>query len=619
MKRKHQILSSFMIVLSLLCSAQDDKVTREDFLFGEFYLDEQQYTKALSFYLSVSEKTPENFNVQYRIGECLLNILGRQDEALKYLKQAVDSINPNYLPGRFKDVASPPRAWLLLGDSYLRANLLTEASYAYHQYQSFLLPSEKQELEDVKRRLRGLGISFENQRSSKEVNEINLGHPINTRFSEYNAVLSGDQKTIVYTSYWETFDKVFMSVLSPEGWSVPRDITEEIGSSGDCYTTALSFEGDELYLVRQGNYNSDIFISRYVDEKWTKMEALSKKINSKYLESSASISSDGKLLYVSSDKPGGKGGFDIYVSERSGNGWGRLRNLGDQINTGKNEEAPYISICDQYLFFSSNGHESLGGLDFVFSTITAEDEWGKPVNLGAPYNTTEDDIFILFYPRDERAYLSRDIQGGFGKNDIYIYQVGEYLIEWPQKGIVQSISNSGNFKMRTADKNELKSKEKSGLVAGMPEVMGFHVQEEGQAIKELPEIDFNQTQSDEKHQALNQSQKMKSVGANMDELKFEKEIIEYFAIDSIAEVQMLPDSIPVYTIQIIALLNPKEKTYFKNVDNITVSKGDDGFYRYTFGEYKGYSKAIARLDSIRNLGFYDAFIRETIEIQNYGK
>ncbi|MCG8698261.1 MAG: hypothetical protein MI922_09425, partial [Bacteroidales bacterium] len=219
---------------------------KEDFLYGEFYIEQGLYKKALPFYLASLKANETNCNICFRIGECYLNILGEEDKALEYLIRSVRNIDENYIPGRYKNVAAPPVAWMLLGDAYHRENKLADASFAYHKYKRFVNPSDKQQMEAINKRIIGVGISYEFQREKQDVYMYNFGAKINTRFSEYNAVLSGDQLTMVYTAFWEAYDKIFVSYRQADGWTAPIEINNQVGSDGNCYTTGLSYDGTEL-------------------------------------------------------------------------------------------------------------------------------------------------------------------------------------------------------------------------------------------------------------------------------------------------------------------------------------------------------------------------------------
>jgi len=397
----------------------------EDFLFGEYYVAQGLYQEALPFYFSSLEENPNNCNINYRIGLCYLKIIGEQHLALPYLEKAVEKVDIHYVEGKFKNPAAPVEAWLLLGDAYHRKNDLLKASFAYHQYEKLIGDSDHQAMQIVKGRIANLGISSEYQRFVQDVRMINLGGTINSRFSDYNPVLSGDQKTLIYTQFWESYDRIMITYRTPGGWTIPETLNDKIGSDGNCYTSALSFDGTELYLIWHDELDYEIYSTYYKDGVWSKIEPVPGKVNSRSRESSVGISADGNFLYFSSDRPGGEGGFDIYRAQRKGNEWTEVINIRNLINTAKNEEAPYITYDGNTLYFSSNGHETVGNMDILYSVLDSAGNWTLPLNIGLPVNTTNDDIFYSYYPDTRTGYLARNLAQGYGKNDLYRVQTGD--------------------------------------------------------------------------------------------------------------------------------------------------------------------------------------------------
>ena len=164
---------------------------------------------------------------------------------------------------------------------------------------------------------------------------------------------------------------------------------------GETSPTCLSYDGNSLYLVHQYYSHSDIFVSRYEGGRWTRATDLGHQVNGRTSETHASISRDGQTLYFVSDARGGQGSFDIYVSKLDGQGeWGEPSNLGPVINTPYEEHTPFISGNDSVLFFSSQGHRSIGGIDVFYSELGPDGRWMEPVSLGYPVNTTGEDVFF---------------------------------------------------------------------------------------------------------------------------------------------------------------------------------------------------------------------------------
>ena len=561
-------LSYCLTILVSLCffsnihgQATDDP--QEDFLYGEYYISQNLYQEALPFYLSSLKENPENSNINYRVGLCYLKIIGEQQKALSYLEKAVVNVDEHYVAGRYKDPAAPIEAWLFLGDAYHRENELLKASYAYHQYKKYVENSDKQKLDIVTEKINGLGISSEYQRFEHNVRMINLGNTINSRFSDYNPVLSGDQSILVYTQFWETYDQIMFTHRITNGWAVPNPINDQIGSTGNCYTSALSYDGTELYLIWHYELDYDIYVTHFENGEWTQMVPVPGKVNSRYRESSVSISSDGKFLYFSSDRPGGEGGFDIYKAERVGDEWNNIINLGKGINTDKNEEAPYITFDGTVLFLSSNGHETIGNMDILYSKKDSIGNWALPVNVGSPVNTTKDDIFYVYFPETQTGYLARDLAEGYGKNDLYRVQT----------------SNDPQFITEDTPSNT--------FVSGQSD-------EPASGLTNSPDVVYKETRISSPDS--NQKNDTPDV--------FSSE----FPYGYVPDFSIPLDSIPTYTIQLYALrkrIDPKRIT----IGTVAISEGDDSLYRYTYGEYIGYSKALEELDSIKKSGYPDAFIR----------
>ena len=660
-------LSCIILTISSYLSGQATGDPKEDFLYGEFYVAQGMYHEALPFYLSTLATDSDNCNLNYRIGLCYSKLIGEQEHALPYLKKAVLDVNPNYMEGKYKSNSSPVESWLLLGDAFHRANELTQASYAYYKYLELIGNSDEERVLMVKKKIAGLGISYEFQRTEKHIKMVNMGSVINSRFSDYNPVLNGDQTILIYTQFWESFDKIMMSHKKDNTWSVPEDITSQIGSDGDCYTSSLSFNGNELYLIRYGDNNYDIYVSKFLNGKWTKMKPISGKINTKHQESSVCVSADGSYLYFSSDKPGGEGGFDIYMARKEGSSWVDIKNLGKTINTKKNEEAPYITSDGTILFFSSNGHETIGNMDILYSEINNAGEWQEPRNIGSPINTTNDDLFYIYFTNTQTGYFSRDLPEGFGKNDIYMIvnenvkdlPIGSFQIEneigskldtrtYSDKSIINSPDNtrkdsvhalrrlpspesssnsintpvnsasvapvipvatapdmatSSNSKQHLNNQNDNEKKEKDSLslysaiiITPEPEPgkKKINSHSDSSSVKGKTRNDTNSLMADK------EKENDKIVTADQNVLLNDT------------------DTIPIYTIQILALKHPLKSSKIK-ISPLKISLGQDGFHRYTINEYKGWSAALSELERIRNNGFPDAFIRNINTVENYSK
>lgn len=243
----------------------------------------------------------------------------------------------------------------------------------------------------------------------------------------------------------ETFYELFYSELDPNGMPMkPQNFSMEINSQLHEGPVSFNRKGDRMYFTRsnskQGVSRADkkgkVVLKIYEAHKgefdWENIQELS--FNSdKYTCMHPSLSADGKKLFFVSDMSDGYGGMDIYFVERQNDGkWSRPINLGSEVNTAKNEVFPFFHDSGT-LFFSSDGHDGLGGLD-IFMIDLSKRVWGKPVNLGEPFNTQKDDLGLVLSEDGVMGYFTSDREGGKGRDDIYVFEVpgGIKGIELPE-------------------------------------------------------------------------------------------------------------------------------------------------------------------------------------------
>ncbi|MFH1319349.1 MAG: hypothetical protein ABII90_01685, partial [Bacteroidota bacterium] len=174
----------------------------------------------------------------------------------------------------------------------------------------------------------------------------------------------------------------------------------------------------KMFLYRDAEGGA-IYLCELRKKGWSRPKSI-KGINSEYQESSACFSPDEKTLYFVSNRPGGMGGKDIYMNKLTDeNKWGEPVNLGSEINTPYDEGRVFMHPDGKTLYFSSKGHNTMGGYDIFFSTLKENDTWSKPQNIGYPVNTVNDDISFASTENKEYAYYSSLKPGGIGNKDIY--------------------------------------------------------------------------------------------------------------------------------------------------------------------------------------------------------
>jgi tetratricopeptide (TPR) repeat protein len=414
---------------------------KEDFYWAETFILYEEYKEALPLYQGLLKIDPKNTNYRYRIGQCLINIEGRKQEAVTYLEAATKNIDPKYKEGKFKETGAPYDAYYYLANAYRINNQLDKALSTYEKFKRNLDP-KVYDTAVVNQQIESCNNARELMKVPLYVKKINLGAVINSQYSELNPVISGDQTIMVYNRM-TPFQEALLYTRKVNGkWTEPRNIIPDLGlgqESGN-YATSLSQDGRELYIYRRGeDFDGNIYVTKRIsDDKWSNLVKLNDNINSKYWESHATVSHDGKKLYFTSNRKDSYGGLDIYVSERdSGDAWKPAKNLGPVINTPYNEESPFLGKDDKTLFFSSRGHFNIGGYDIFYSTLLDNGQWSVPLNLGYPINTTDEDLFFDPVNDGYQAYYALIDSGGYGGSDIYKIEI--FSKDHPRKFFVRGI------------------------------------------------------------------------------------------------------------------------------------------------------------------------------------
>lgn len=413
---------------------------QEMFLEAEAYHLFEEYNEALPLYLELLKSQPGNSYLNYMAGICYLNIPGEKEKAIEYLEKAIENIDHRNRRPTYRTVNAPQDALFYLGNAYHINYQFGKALETYQKFREILNPSVYN-YEIVDEHIQSTRNALESTLNPVFFLEENLGERINTRYSETNPVVSGNEKVLVFSRRLPFYDGVFFSEKTEEGeWSWPVEITPQIGSDGDCYPVSLSYDGTELYLYKSDDLIGNIYVSRFADGMWTRIRKLNDNINTRYWESHASISKDGNTLYFTSNRPGGYGGLDIYYSRRDSRGeWGPAVNLGPKINTPYNEDTPFITEDGNTLYFSSYGHYNIGGYDIFYSTLLDDGSWSVPLNAGYGINTPDDDHFFHPAANGIYAYVSRFDDEEGSSASIYRYEI--FSGTHPRKFLLSGIMN----------------------------------------------------------------------------------------------------------------------------------------------------------------------------------
>lgn len=423
---KRVFITIVCLLFIILAYPQEEPDLKEAFLDAEYFMMYEEYKDALPSYLLVAENNTNNANINYRIGVCYLNIPGQKEKSISYLEKAISNTTEYYREGNYREEKAPMDAYFYLANAYQVNGYLTKAHQAYKKYFELLDPSDTLNYGFVNQQIKACETAKSFMDKKVYFDAINIGENINDRFPNFNPLVSEDESAMVYMSGRQFQDAIFYTKKVDGSWTVPENILPQILTE-DIYAVSLSFDGKELYMSKDDNFDSDLYISRLQEDGvWSQAVKLNKNINTKYWESHACVSPDGKTLYFTSNRKNGYGGLDIYISERidpSGE-WGPAVNLGPEINSQFNEDTPFLTNDGKTLFFSSQGHDNIGGFDIFYSTKLENGTWLKPVNIGYPINTSDDNLFFVPVNNGINAYFSIfNSEKGFGQEDIYRLEI----------------------------------------------------------------------------------------------------------------------------------------------------------------------------------------------------
>jgi len=411
-------------VLLLTISSFGQTDPKENFYDAEYFLMEEEYSEALYAFNKVYKAGfQDNANINYRIGICLVNIKGREGEAIPYLRSAMQSLSSTYKEGNFNETNAPYDALLYLGNAYRIAYELDSAINYYEAYEALLTPKNVREKEYTDQQIAACKYAEEQVVAPVPFTTGNLGQLNETNFAISLAVVSGDLNTTAFMVPQRFYDAIFYSKKVDGKWSKPLNITPTIQSDGNQSVLSLNTEGTAMLLSWSDEFDSEIFISKFVNGYWTRSAPIGKPVNSKFYESHACFSPDGKSIYFTSNRKESLGGMDIFRCDYLSDG--ELSEpvlLGTNINTQLNEESPFISPDGKRLYFSSQGHESMGGFDIFYSELQPDGTWGKPVNLGFPLNTTNDDFAFIPNLIQRDGYLTVYANGNEGQKDLFQFE-----------------------------------------------------------------------------------------------------------------------------------------------------------------------------------------------------
>lgn len=430
------------IGIVLCCSvqtawAQSDKYTgkqKDIYWDAENLMTKGDYIGAIEGFATLVGVDKDYNTLFFNLGKSYYG-LKNYSKALPYLRKGKEDVK---------------EAYYLLAKIHLFNEELDSAEYFVKRYEKKARFSKDKisniEIAQLKKSIENANSFWDNP---EDVEIINLGESINSTYDEYVPLITADESLLLFTSRRDQknldplgvpFEDVYSAVNTGGRfeWSKAELIKGEVNTKKHDACVGLSPDGNILYVFRthENVITGDLYESKRTETGWSKPVKMSENINDPAsTEPSASISLDGLTFYFSSDRDGGYGGFDIYRVKRLPSGeWSLPLNLGPTINTPFDEDAPFIHPNGTSLYFSSKGHNNMGGYD-IFKAEMKSEGWKEPQNLGVPTNTTRDDIYFSITGNEKHGYYSTEKSDGLGGQDIYV-------IDFLEKSLHQSVISS---------------------------------------------------------------------------------------------------------------------------------------------------------------------------------
>ncbi len=381
------------------------------------------YTEALEQYDQAYTLNPDNAELNLKMGLCHLN--GRYHYKAVGFFQNAYALQP-----------SIPRIHFLLGYGYQLTAEWDKAIAEYGLHRASMgraAPDPEPMYNSADRRIAECnnGKAFYAKPTSGQVS--NMGPAINSEVADYGVLITADGEHMMFTSRrnnstggkinkatHEYFEDIYACDRAASGWTEPLPMAQPVNSPINDASVGLFNDGRTMIVYRDVDGTGDLFETKREGDIWSEPVTLGGNVNSGANESSAWYSFDRKQLFFVSDREGGQGGQDIYVSrwDDVDKQWGIAENLGATINTPEDEDGVFIHPDGKTLYFSSKGHNCMGGYD-VFKSTLADGHWSKPENLGWPINSPDDDLFFVLTADGSTGYFSSVRPSGMGEDDIY--------------------------------------------------------------------------------------------------------------------------------------------------------------------------------------------------------
>ena len=432
LKTKYKsVFSALFCIILFINSSFAQKLSKEEknlYKKAKNQLINEDFKTSKSNYLKLVELKPNNVTYNFEGGLSYYFSDFERTKSIPLFESAIEN---------FKD-DTIPETYYYLANAYHLNGEFEESKEAFKKFKPFIQKETEAGKELLKKSEYNITSSNNADKYLAKIDDnikvINIGNVINSASGEYAPVVKKGSNIMLFTSRrigdskkndidLLPFEDVYVAKKENDSWQLLTDQKEinkyiplQLNSKKHDAGIIYSSDGQTLYTYKKGG----IWKSNLEHDKWSNLVKLDKNINSnKHDIASVTLTKDGNTIYFVSNQKDGLGGKDIFKSTKNSEGnWGKAENLGENINTVSDEDAPFLSEDDSTLYFASKGHKGIGGYD-IFKSQRKNNSWSKPENLGIPINSPADDIYLVIDKDNKKGFLSSSREGGFGGMDIY--------------------------------------------------------------------------------------------------------------------------------------------------------------------------------------------------------
>ncbi len=425
------LISAFTFIISIGISQTKDNEShiRSTKLFKRAMqlADKGNYEDAIDIFKIITIQNPKDLDALFNMGLCYLNTTNGADSALIQFNKGLEILTDEEREGHIGTEFG-----ISIAKAYQVLLKPMKAIAVYEELIDHLAADDTLLMKEIEHEIQSCHNAHFFMQHPIELTVKNMGSSVNSMYDDHSPLIAVSENKLFFTSRrnWinmsllpdgQYAEKIYTVPLSGNDWESARLLKVFFKQNEHEAAASLSPDGNEMILFRNDEHGKSLYISHFNGKSWTIPEKLPAPINSYSQETHGSISADKSTLFFTSDRPGGLGGLDIYMvkKDKLGN-WGTPKNLGPEINTQYDEETPMIHYDGKTLYFSSEGHNSMGRLDVFYCQMNNDSTWSRPVNLGYPINTPDDDFF--FVPTIDKShayYASSKFEDNYGGSDIY--------------------------------------------------------------------------------------------------------------------------------------------------------------------------------------------------------